>query len=220
MEKKIMYLVLFLTCSNLSYGQINAAVIKNKKLTDSITYGYLNKLFITGDFNGKGKSDTIFQNIISKSRNIPIDSFPYNYWDLTCDFFNKMNSDIILTVSDKKSDTLHLGFGKGLYCLINIGDNNHDGKDEIACVINYCDESNLNSCKIYTLCNKKWIELFEFGIHEDAFMDNNRNTNHIFFNIPCFLEKINGHWLYSDYYKQEYTKDGLKKHDLKIKGCH
>ena len=101
-------------------------------------------------------------------------------------------------LNNNETERLHLGLAQGLYCLINIGDINSDGKDEIALVIDYLDWSSVNSCKIYTLCNNKWTLLQQFAIHEMAF-DFEGGQSPIFSDIKGYLEKHRGRWLYLDY---------------------
>ena len=108
---------------------------------------------------------------------------------------------------------LHLGTAQGLYCLINIGDNNADGRDEIALVIDYLDISSINSCKIYSLCKDKWTLLKQFKVHEEAFFFEN-NKALIFDNIKGYLEKQNNKWVFKDYLEDS---DNQEKQAEKMK---
>ncbi|UOE46459.1 hypothetical protein MTO98_18835 [Mucilaginibacter sp. SMC90] len=54
----------------------------------------------------------------------------------------------------------------GLLYLKNEGDLNGDGGDEISCVTNKADWSNLNVCTIMTYKNGKWNMLYWFPIWE------------------------------------------------------
>ena len=134
--------------------------------------------------------------------------------------FSYQLSDAYLVLNKRNCDTLHLGTGSGLYCLINIGDNNHDGKDEIAFVVDNCDFSSLNSCNIYTICRNKWTELKSFGVNEFAF-DYTTNEEPVFNEIPGFLEKHNGQWMFKDYYQEFFdTIEGNTKFaKLKLYKC-
>lgn len=159
----------------------------------------LNKLTVTGDFDGDKITDTLYQHNFSKLTHVEIDSSlsPFeNEWDEVIHWFYDQDSDVYLTLNNAKTDTLHLGVGQGLYCLINIGDNNGDGKDEVALSVDYCDYSRINTCQIYTLCNTKWTLVKEFEIHEDAF--NFKDEEPIFTEIKGYLEKQNGRWVYHD----------------------
>ena len=94
----------------------------------------------------------------------------------------------------------------GLFCLINIGDNNNDGKDEIALVPALLDYSNLNSCRIYSLCNNEWQELTVFRILEDSFAYAG-STEPIFTEIVNYLEHKDGQWFFWDYDMAEQVAD-------------
>lgn len=168
----------------------------NLAVQDSLVY--LRNLSLTGDFNGDGVLDTIYQNVINKTTRQPIHYFPNSQWDSIEIYFDKMNADVILTIKNQAYDTLHLGLGGGLYCLINIGDNNNDNKDEIAFVVDYYNFSNISPCYIYTLCNNKWQKLKSFKIHESAFdYEGEQITD--FKQIKGFLEYRSNKWFYIDY---------------------
>ncbi|WP_132011911.1 MULTISPECIES: hypothetical protein [unclassified Flavobacterium] len=183
----------------------------------------MQKLFVVGDFDGNGKQDTLFQHNFSKQTQTEIEKSPdvfQNDWDNVVKWFDNQDSDLYLTTNKSNSDTLHLGAGQGLYCLINIGDNNDDHKDEIALVIDKLDFSRVNNCEIYSLCNKKWTELKHFGIHEGSFDFNNEKVP-VFDKIKDFLEKQNGKWVYRDYLQDTYENESEagKMKKLKLKKC-
>lgn len=166
----------------------------------------LKKLFVTGDFDGDKKTDTVYQGNYSKLQNKEIDFAPSPFkvdWEEVVKWFYDQDSDITLTINKAKSDVLHLGTGQGLYCMINVGDTNKDGKDEVAFVVDECDYSNTNTCKIYGLCNGQWQLLLEFGIHEGAF-DWPDGIQPKFTEIKEYLEKHNNVWMYKDYNQMEY----------------
>jgi len=194
-----------------------------KTADDKIKLHKLKKLFVVGDFDGDEKKDTIFQHNYSKLSKTEIDNSadPFqNEWNTVVNWFYYQNADLYLTLNKNNQDTLHFGTAQGLYCLINIGDNNADGKDEIALVIDYLDFSRVNSCKIYSLCKDKWKLLKQFGVHEDAF---NFTTNKapLFDNIKDYLEKQNDKWVYKDYSQVGYDKQENvgKMLSLKLNRC-
>ena len=159
----------------------------------------LTKLHLTGDFDGDGYKDSVQQNLINQITNLPIDNIPGKLdFDERTKFFDSMETDVILTSQNLNLDTLHFSVAKGLYCLINIGDNNSDKKDEIALVVINNDFSSLNRCYIYTICQNKFKELMHFNINERAF-DFNTEKAPIFKEIKGFLEKRQNHWHYMDY---------------------
>lgn len=143
-----------------------------------------------------------------------------NEWDTVVDWFYHQQADVYLTLKRPGSDTLHLGSAQGLYCLLNVGDNNADGRDEIAFVTDYLDYSRVNSCKVYSLCGSKWTLLKEFSIHEDAF-NFTTDTIPVFTQIEGFLEQQNGRWVYLDYMQDGYdnSEDAGNMQHLKTDKC-
>ena len=193
---------------------------------EKIKLHLLQKLSIAGDFDGDGQKEILFQHNFSKLTKKEIDyaADPYaNDWDTVVQWFDHQQADIYLALNKKNCDTLHLGLGQGLYCLINIGDNNKDGKDEIALVVDYLDYSRVNTCSIYSLCRNQWKLLQEFGIHEGAFdivSDDKLFPN--FTEIKEYLEKHDGKWVYKDYLDDfsDKKKDVGKMKPLKLLRCH
>lgn len=184
----------------------------------------LQKLYVAGEFDGDGKQDTIFEHNFSKLTNAEIEfaADPFqNEWDTVVNWFYKQDADLYLTMNKTKKDTLYLGItAQGLYCLINVGDNNDDGKDEIALVIDNLDYSRVNYCKIYTICNGKWTLVKQFAIHEDAFnFTTNKPTR--FEKIKDFLEKKDGNWKFLDYDINVTSEkiEGAKMKPLKLEKC-
>jgi len=166
----------------------------------------LDKLFVTGDFDGDKVTDTIFQYNYSTFKKAEITYAPDPMqidWENVVKWFDKQDSDLRLSSSLKNTDILHLGTAQGLYCLINIGDTNNDGKDEIAFVVDECDFSNVNNCLVYSLCNGKWFLAKQFGIYEAAFSWEG-DTAPKFMAIKGFLEKQSNVWKYSDYSQNGY----------------
>lgn len=164
----------------------------------------LKKLFVTGDFYGNGTIDTIFQHSYSFLNKMEIDSVPnyffkesedwYDGWFKLLKWFGEQEIETLLTL---QTDTLHIGYSYGLYCLLNIGDVNNDGKDEIAFVADWFDMTNVNSCQIYTICNHEWTLLKEFSIHELlAFSYKKGEPEPHFTEIKGFLEKRDGKWFF------------------------
>jgi hypothetical protein len=200
--------VLLISCNSKNSNE--ASVKKTQAHVKSMdraktNFHKLQKLSVTGDFDGDKKTDTIYQYNFSKreKKEIVFSPSPYKVeWDEVVNWFYDQDSDVTLAMN--KKDIVHLGTAQGLYCLINIGDNNKDGKDEVALVIDYCDFSRINSCKIYSLCHGEWELLKVFGIHEGAF-DWNKGENRPKFNeIREFLERKNKVWMYKDNDQQEY----------------
>jgi len=216
---QIIVFVLFLSCSKTDKKLNNLKTKFNDTtvvLIDTIEKYSLHKLgkvFCVGDFDGNGKKDTIYEHNFSKLKKEEIKIAPdpvKNDWEEVIKWFHKQDSDLYLSFNNPNKDTLHLGKALGLYCLLNIGDNNFDGKDEIAFVVDYLDFSNLNSCKIYSLCKGKWIELKQFNIDENAFDFTSITSS----GIKNYLEKKGNKW----FYKDNLQKDS-KMQLLKLEKC-
>ena len=211
-----------LSCNNQTQKSVDNSTVP-KQTDNKIKFHQLKKLFVVGDFDGDEKQDTVFQHNYSRLTQTEIEyaADPFqNEWDSVVKWFYDQDANLYLTVNKSSQDTLHLGTAQGLYCLINIGDNNADGKDEIACVIDYLDFSRVNSCRIYSLCKDKWTLLKQFGIHEESF-DFTSDKAPIFENIKEFLEYQNNKWVYKDYSQVGYDnpEDSGKMMTLKLDKC-
>jgi hypothetical protein len=219
---KIFLLIVLLLCISYSKVDRKSDFLKISftdttdilRKTDKMkTLHKLEKLFCVGDFDGDGKKDTIFEHNFSKLKKEEIETAPdpvKNDWEEVIKWFHKQDSDLYLSFKNSNKDTLHLGKALGLYCLLNIGDNNFDGKDEIAFVVDHLDFSNLNSCKIYSLCKGKWTELKQFNIDEIAFDFTSTTSS----GIKNYLEKKDNKW----FYKDNLQKDP-KMQLLKVNNC-
>jgi len=228
MKQKFLILIIlfatFLSCGNTAKNQ---TVSDSEISTEGIEFRKLRKLFVVGDFDGDGIIDTLFQHNYSWLTKTEIDSFPYQEdLGVLIRWFDSQESDLYLILNKSNTDTLHFGGGQifGLYCLINIGDINSDGKDEIALVIDYLDWSNLNSCLIYTLCDNKWTLLKRFNIHEGQFEfyeDETPIDYQSIKEIRGYLEKHNGEWHYLDYleYMAKETEEDMEMKPLKLEKC-
>jgi len=217
MKRRLSILLLGLvTCGISAFAQGETTVP-----LEEMKFHKLEKLFVVGNFDGNG-IDTLFQYNYSRLTRTEIDSSasPYqNDWETVVKWFFEQDANVYLAFNKYNKDTLHLGTAQGLYCLINIGDINSDGKDEIALVIDYLDFSNLNSCKIYTLCNDKWTLLKQFEINELAFEFYDGKVLD-FYEIRGYLEKHNGKWFYLgvlDYIDAE--TDELEMKPLNFEKC-
>ena len=225
--KYIIYLLIifYFSCNNVlkkDGGKIHQSLfLKNNNDSLNTIFRRLDKLVALGDFNGDGKIDTLLQNNINSETKVPIDSIPDIPFDSLQRYFDRLGSEVILNTSYSPNDTLKLGSGEGLFCLINIGDINNDKKDEIALVVDNCSFSNVVQCQIYTQCKNKWVELKCFNIHRSTF-DYTNNKIVEFKEILGFLEYRNDKWMYIDYldwYNAETEKDKMLI-PLRIKkGC-
>lgn len=225
MKQKFYILTLILgilSCSSQTEKNIDNT-IGSRTANNKIKLHKLEKLYVVGNFDGDGNPDTIFQHNYSRLTKTEIEysADPFqNDWDTVVKWFYDQKSDVYLTLNKNNTDTLHLGTAQGLYCLINIGDNNADGNDEIAFVINFLDFNRVNSCEIYSFCKDNWTLLKEFGVHEGSF-DFTTQTAPIFESIKDYLEQQNGRWFYKDYSYAGYQnqKDVEKTSMLKLDKC-
>jgi hypothetical protein len=211
-----------LNCKSQTEKTIDNSIFP-KTADNKIKLHKLEKLFVVGDFDRDRKQDTIFQHNFSRLTKTEIEysADPFqNDWEAVVKWFYSQNANLFLTINKSNQDTLHLGTAQGLYCLINIGDNNDDGKDEIALVIDYLDFSRVNSCKIYTLCKDKWILLKQFGVNEGSF-DFTTHKAPNFDNIIDHLEKKAGKWIYKDYSQEGFDnkEDAGKMLMLSLDKC-
>lgn len=219
MSKQTFYILVFtlafLACNEKTEViSVNSNI--NKLSKNNIKLHKLRKLFIVGDFDGNGEKDTILQHNYSglTKSEIKYSADPFqNKLDTVVKWFNYQEANVYLTINTNNQDTLNLGIAQGLYCLINIGDNNSDGKDELAFVIDYLDYSNLNTCKIYTLCKGKWTLLKQFNILESAF-DYTSEEIPNFSYIKDFLEKKDSKWFYRDY--NDKLKDAVETKEMQL----
>lgn len=157
-------------------------------------YRLTDTLSVSGDFDGDGKSEVITSYLTDSTDTRLYKAYdPYD-WDNTVIYYSKMVYSTVVRLENGKGNILNY-YANGLFCLINLGDINKDNKDEIALVPALLDWSNINTCRIYSLCNGKWTELEAFNINESAFYYAS-STEPVFDNIPGYLEKRNGVWMF------------------------
>lgn len=221
--------IIFISILSLFFLACNSSTEKEKKHTSSLSDfgdGIILKKFegltITGDFDGDKKQDTIIQRVGSTLKKVYFEKIVdplKNHWDIVTNWHFNRGTDLCLFINRLESEELRLGSAQGLYCLINIGDNNNDGKDEIAFVVDNLDYSRVNSCKIYTICETRWTLLKQFGVLEDAFDFTGQQP--LFTNVKGFLEKQDSKWVYKDYSEDEYeNKEAVGKMlPLKLEQC-
>lgn len=223
---------LFFACSSSSEKKntskkksIGTTSIPRKHSTEKIALHKLRKLFVVGDFDGDGKKDTVYQHFFSELTGREIDSLAdplKNDFDTLWHWFYNQKVEIYLAFTKPNHDTLRMDgvVDEGLYFLINMGDNNSDGKDEIGLSIDHVDWSNANSFRVYSICKNKWVELKRFNVMESSFNFSSDSTL-LFSGIKDVLEKQNGKWLYKDYIDMDYQKmeDVGKMMPLEIGKC-
>lgn len=214
-----MFLLLLSSCvckNNRMLDDRNIELEKNR--FDSLYFQKIQKNLLVGYFSDPKKQDTIFQCFYSEKYGKELDSIPLPYYNDHLQGASKMwfdDHEVSLYLILKK-DTLSLDYSYGLYCLINMGDLNADGKDEIALSVDNIDYSACNSCSIYTICQDRWTLLKQFAIHESAF-DFVSDTIPVFEEIKGFLERNNGRWEYVDYF--DYLRENEPKKLLTLDKC-
>lgn len=152
--------------------------------------------FIVGEFDGVKGIDTIFQTVYSGKTSTVVDSVVCrsNGRDVYMDWGYAENITTKLSINNNPSLTIGKDLCASFSFLVNIGDVNNDGVDEVAFVADYFDFSNLNSMNIYSVCNGEWSKCFSFSVNE-MYMAQNDKVNE----IEGVLEKRNGEWFYADY---------------------
>ena len=220
--KYLLFIVLYVaaSCSKKISSASDTEKAKNPK--DTITYLSVSTLSITGDFDGDGEQDILYQFLADSTGNRvdKMPAFENETWEEIVDYYGKRGYNAALLVKRNPTDTLSFGFSQGLYCLINVGDLNNDKRDEIAVVPDRMDFSRHNYCYIYSLCNATWKELIRFNIHEGAF-DYTGEASPIFTKIPEVLEYRNHQWRFYDYLDMDYEnveQVGQMK-PLKVTNC-
>ncbi|RZJ63372.1 MAG: hypothetical protein EOO50_16820 [Flavobacterium sp.] len=179
---------------------------------------------LKGDFDGDGKPDEIKTHLYSElDKNEPecvADAHEMEF-DSVADWYSKKATQLYLSLNEKENLTLNFGYADMLYCLINLGNIDKQGGDEIALSIAYFDFSNVNSCRIYSFCSGQWVLRKQFSIHEDSFTYASDDPAPTFAEIRGFLEKRNGIWRFSDYHESDLTLDVPyeKMSALKLKRC-
>jgi hypothetical protein len=163
--------------------------------------------YVVGHFTGKDANDTLRFQYFSWLDGVEITRIPSmeNDWDSIIQWFNQtyqINSFIAYG-----TDTLSFESAYDLLCFFNIGDVNLDGVDEFAMVVNWLDYSNLNSCRIYSICNHKFSLLKVFEIHESAFLQEGAQDTS-FVGIKDFLEKEHDVWRFREYCSDEVGENG------------
>lgn len=158
-------IVFFVSCNEKT--KENITVKKGKK---SIVSKLDERYSIVGDFNGDKIEDTIFESYQNSTTNKEINKLHDTLdWDNDLELTVKSKPISILYSSDKSIYKLIVSKHyqqKGVYLLSNLGDLNDDGKDEFGYAVDWADFSSLNTYRIMTLDKNKFVEIFNFPLHE------------------------------------------------------
>jgi hypothetical protein len=158
-------LILFVSCNEKTNE--NLSVEKSEK---PIVSKLDERYSIVGDFNGDKIDDTIFESYQNSETKKEINKIHDSLdWDNDLELTVKNKPISILYSSDKSIYKLIASKHyqqKGVYLFSNLGDINEDGKDEFGYAIDWADFSSLNTYRIMTLDKNKFVEIFNFPIHE------------------------------------------------------
>jgi hypothetical protein len=188
------------------------------KPIDTLFYE-LEKTYVTGDFDGDGIIDTLFERNISQLTGEEIVRIPMkpggDFYD-DVDFMNQQKSKLFMSWNKTNRDTLHLEHGFNLLLCLNLGDVNKDGNDELALMVNDFGISSVENCRIFSYCQNQWKELLKFSVFaSDAYLNANFNAYQV---NKGFLYKEGENWYYYDFY--ESLIDLTEKHrGLMLKRC-
>jgi len=183
---------------------------------------------VYGDFDGNGVTDTLSERLMKMNKRRFIKSVPdpeYNLWESVVDYCNRNYIASVLVTSGVAADTIYFSGGLGTFVILNVGDINKDGADDLALVWNLLDFSNLNICQVYSLCGSQWEVVKAFGINEHAFSwrtGDRKDSIAAHSQITDWLEKRKGVWKYRDYEKwaiAETEEEANKMHVLRGKRC-
>jgi len=190
------------------------------------------KLFVGkvvyGDFDGNGVTDTLSERLMKMNKQRFIKSVPdpeYNLWESVVDYCNRNYIASVLVTSGVAADTIYFSESLGTFVILNVGDINKDGADDLALVWNLLDFSNLNSCQVYSLCGTQWKVVKAFEINELAFSwraNDRKDSMAAHSAIRDWLEKRKGVWKYRDYMEwalAETEEEANKMHVLRGKRC-
>lgn len=215
----LLLLLFFSSCTTDPLRRGSATTIEAAQTRRAPLRSPLNQLgdrWVTGDFDGDQQPDTVCQFLVDSTGQrfitrpdsaLLLEADELSAWYLAHDV------RVILTLTRPNSDTLHLLNGQGLYCLFNLGDTNHDGRDEVAFVVNYADFSRLNTCQVASFCHGKWLVEKPFHVFEGAFDEAPPRSS----SITGFLEKRHRQWYYTDYLADD-TPDSTW-YPLQVKRC-
>jgi hypothetical protein len=175
------------------------------------------RMKVTGDFNGDGKIDTLYERYISQltgretnkeySHDVEIDGMDFLFCWQKLTFEKKplvqlVSKDPAIKIFNVESDGAQAGFDY----LKNVGDLNGDSTDEIAFYIYDVDMSSLNSCSLATYKKGKWKTIKYWNISEMDFY--HRENEKVL--DPIYIKKNDGRVYYKDYDAEGYVWKRLK----------
>jgi len=171
---------------------------------------------LDGDFDGDREKERLTSKLISSKLQTEIKQiqYPKNNYDHVV-FMVSDSLEAYLEIQSKNLRPLIINRIHqilGLYKLVNIGDIDNNGSDEIALIVAWADWSNMNNCSIYSYCQGKWVEKLSIPIHETSINFEKKETE----KIEGILEKIDGKWTYWIYNNDSGKNEAFL---LKIDAC-
>lgn len=125
-----------------------------------------NRFKVVADLYGKGTLDTVTEVYFSRLLGRETAKFMTEWsYDSLVKRSYELDPLVLLHASSAPMDTLdQRGHGFGLALLVNEGDLNGDGGDELGYVLDHADWSSLNTYRVIGLVDGRWKELFAFPI--------------------------------------------------------
>jgi hypothetical protein len=129
------------------------------------------RLKITGDFDGDGKKDTVYESYISAlTSRETFKTLDSTDWETNTDLIIKNNPVTRLYTNISGVDTFIITTElqqAGISLFENLGELNGEKGDELGYIINLANSSNINTYHIVSLSSaKQWKEIFSFPINE------------------------------------------------------
>jgi len=142
------------------------------------------RFFLTGDFDGNGIKDTLFESYISLISKQ--ESYKHYYFEETdkdnkkiismhplCRLYSHQSAIDSLLISNQYDQS-------GIFLIENLGNITGDAGDEIGFIIDNADLSLVNTYFIYTYSNHQWKLLYRFPINEMKSFDDENLINDTF----------------------------------------
>ncbi|HET6994490.1 MAG TPA: hypothetical protein VFI06_05895 [Chitinophagaceae bacterium] len=203
------------SCSNISKEKnkaVNNVTVDSSTRQETVAERALrtrDRLKISGDFDGDGIIDTVYESYISsltdKETLKTLDSSDGER-NMELIIANKPESRIYSTINPADTFILTKDHQQsGIFGFENLGDLNDDKGDELGYIIDWADYSNINRYHILTFSkDKKWKELFDFQINEAASFE----QESLFKNNSLIQKQKDGSIKYKFYGDTGYIEEG------------
>jgi len=211
----IVSICLFCCCNNIpkeTKKSSNDSIIQPKATTSKIIdIGNFNdRLKISGDFDGDGITDTAYESYISElTGKETFKTLDSTDWERNVELIikNKPVCRIYSNINFTATYVLTKEYQqRGVFLFENLGDLNNDKGDELGYIIDWANNSNLNTYHILTLFkNKKWMELFNFPINESV----NFEPENLFKNHSLILKEGDSRIKYKFYSDSATVEEGM-----------